>query len=109
MKSSGMLNSPTKLAEGKSVSDMAIFQKFNQSRSHPCRGSRCSHLCFSVPSSGASRSQRLYEPEATEAQCGCPTHYYLAPDNVTCLVSSTYQNFICRPHFSDQQIAYNMY
>lgn len=64
------------------TSSLLIFHPSRQSGSNQCRTNNggCTHLCLPLPNK-------------RQMTCACPTHYTLAPDNVSCIPPKKYLIF----------------
>ncbi|XP_015214111.2 low-density lipoprotein receptor-related protein 1B isoform X2 [Lepisosteus oculatus] len=73
------------LSSWQAITDIQVYHPFRQPDvpKHPCQVTNggCSHLCLLSPSGGY--------------KCACPTNFYLAADNRTCLSNCTASQFRC--------------
>nr|CAD7429275.1 unnamed protein product [Timema monikensis] len=77
------------------VTDILVFHNSRQSGWNQCAvgNGGCSHLCLALPSpggSGANSHGATPNRQSYTHRCGCPTHYILAGDNVTCLAPRSF-------------------
>nr|CAD7457230.1 unnamed protein product [Timema tahoe] len=77
------------------ITDILVFHNSRQSGWNQCAvgNGGCSHLCLALPSpggSGANSHGATPNRQSYTHRCGCPTHYILAGDNVTCLAPRSF-------------------
>lgn len=65
--------------------DIRVYHPYRQQQPkvNPCKAAPCSTLCLLSP------------VEPTGYKCACPDHFYLAPDNVSCIANCTSAQFVC--------------